>query len=136
MRSVDDAMVLADDHALCSNDDPIGIDPEADRTIGKRGRHAVAIALQMHQAGRGDPLGIFDKAIERTRCRHQSWRFFGPEVGNGAAHLAMGSLGPEFPASAFQPVVGRIQGGKARYGLPEPVSGILHVLLDLAFLPA
>jgi hypothetical protein len=39
--------------------------PEGSLAIGEGCRDAVAIALQMNQAGRGDALGVFDKAVER-----------------------------------------------------------------------
>lgn len=39
------------------------------------------------------------------------------------------------PCSGSQPFVQRIQRGKARDGLPEPVTRILDVLLDLPLLP-
>src|SRR5690606_19540104 len=51
MRPLDDAGMLAYDMPLRGNHDPFWIDPEADWPIGEGRRHAVAIALQMDQAG-------------------------------------------------------------------------------------
>jgi hypothetical protein len=65
-RTVDDAAMLAHDLAFSGDDDPIRINPKAYRPIGEGCRNAVAVALQMHEAGRRDPLGVFDEAIEWT----------------------------------------------------------------------
>ena len=50
--ALDDAGVLAHDLALGHHDQPLGIDTQADRPVGERGRDAVAIGLEVHQAGR------------------------------------------------------------------------------------
>ena len=52
MGPVDDARMLADDMAFRRDHQLVGIDPQADRSVGKRRRHAVAVTLQMDQAGR------------------------------------------------------------------------------------
>lgn len=52
MRAVDDALVLAHDLPLGDNQEAVGVDPEADRAVGKGGGHAVAVALEMNEAGR------------------------------------------------------------------------------------
>jgi hypothetical protein len=52
MRPVDDARVLADNMAFRHDHKLVGIDPQADRSVGKRRRHAVAVALQMDQSSR------------------------------------------------------------------------------------
>ena len=57
VRAGEDAGVLADDLPLGGDDDALGIDPHADRSVGEGRRHAVAIALQMDQARRRDALG-------------------------------------------------------------------------------
>src|SRR5690606_28702623 len=134
--AVDDAAMLTDDLAFRSDHDTIRIDPQAHWSIGERGRHAVAIALQMDEAGRSDPLRIFDEAVEWPRNWHQSWCFLSPYVGDGAAHLAMRGLCPERLASKLKPVVQGLKGWKARNRLKEPMTCILNVLLDLALLPA
>src|SRR5690606_40103417 len=51
MRPLDDAAVLAHDLPLRRNHNPLRIDPEANRPVGKGRRHAVAVALQMDEAG-------------------------------------------------------------------------------------
>jgi hypothetical protein len=48
----------------------------------------------------------------------------------------MRRLSPELLAALFQPIVQSIQGRKVRHRLPQAVTGILNVLLDLPLLPA
>ena len=128
--------MFADDLPLGGDDDALGIDPHADGTIGEGRRHAVAIAVQMDQARRRHALGVLDEAVERPRKLHQMLRLFRPGVGDRARMRAVRRLRPQLPAAHLQPVVERRQRGKARRGLPEPMAGILDVLLDLPFLPA
>ncbi|MNE41194.1 hypothetical protein D3C80_1352530 [compost metagenome] len=109
MGAIDDATMLADDLALRSNHDTIRIDPQAHRSIGEGCRDAVAIALQMDEAGRRDPLGIFDEAVERPGNRHQRQSLLSPDVGDGATHLSVRGLCPERLAPKLQPVVQGIQ---------------------------
>ncbi len=45
MRALDNARVLAQDLTLGHDNDPFGVNPQADRPVGERGRHAVAIAV-------------------------------------------------------------------------------------------
>jgi hypothetical protein len=49
VTALDYAAMFAQDVALGCNDQPIGIDPQADRAIGKGRRNAVAIALEADQ---------------------------------------------------------------------------------------
>src|SRR3546814_9069650 len=65
MGSIDDALMFAYDLPLGDNQEAIGINAQADGPIGEGRRHAVAVAFQMHEAGRRDPFAIFDEAIER-----------------------------------------------------------------------
>ena len=110
------AAMLAHDLPLGDDDDALGIHPQADRTIGERRRHAVAIAVQMDQARRRHALGVFDEAVERARKLHQAPDFFCPYVDDRAGLGAVQRLGPQFPAARLQPVVQRRQGGKSGIG--------------------
>ena len=47
-----DPRMFAEDIALGRNDQPLGIDPQADGPVGKRCRHTVAVPLEGNQAGR------------------------------------------------------------------------------------
>ena len=80
----EDPTMLTDDLALGDDNDALGIDPHADRAVGEGGWHAVAVALQMDQACRRDPFGVFDEAVERSRKLHQMLDFFGPSVSDHA----------------------------------------------------
>src|SRR3984885_4959616 len=81
VRASKEAAMLADNLPLGDDDDALGIHPNADRTIGERRWHAVAIALQMDQACRRDSFGVFDKAVEWPGKLHQLLDFFGSGVG-------------------------------------------------------
>jgi hypothetical protein len=135
MGAGEEATMLADDLPLGDDGDAFRIHSNADRAIGERRRHAVAIAFQVDQAGRRDALGVFDEAVEWPGKLHQAPRFFGPGVGDGARVRAVWRQRPQFPTSRLQPVVQRRQGGEVGRGLPEPMARILDVLFDLPFLP-
>src|ERR1700734_2196945 len=81
VRASKEAAMLADNLPLGDDADAPGIHPNADRTIGERRWHAVAIALQMDQACRRDSFGVFDKAVEWPGKLHQLLDFFGSGVG-------------------------------------------------------
>ncbi len=48
----------------------------------------------------------------------------------------MTQFGPQGDAPRFQPDVEIVQAGKGRRAVPEPMPGILYILLDLALLPS
>lgn len=77
MGSVDDALMLAYHLSFRHDQEATGIDPQADRPIGEGCWHAVAIALQVNQAGRRDALAMFDKAVEGPAHRHQTFHLVG-----------------------------------------------------------
>src|SRR5262249_5653089 len=126
----------AHDLALRSDDDAIGIDPQAHRPIGKGSWDTVAIALQMHEAGRSDALGVLDKAVKEPGNWHQTPCFLGPEIGDRAVHLSVWGLRPKRFATRLEPFIQSLQRCKAGYRLEEAMPRILHVLLDLSLLPA
>src|ERR1700722_12917078 len=128
--------MVADDLSLGGDNDAFRIDSYADWTIGEGRGHAVAIAIQMDQARRRHALGVFDEAGERARRLHQMPDLFGPGVGNRARMRGVRRLSPQLPAARLQPVVQRRQRGKGGRRLPEPMAGVLDVLLDLPLLPA
>lgn len=70
MRTIYNPGVLAQDVTLGSDRQPVRVDPQADRPIGERGWHAVAVALEGDQAGWRYALGLLDKAIERPPHGH------------------------------------------------------------------
>ncbi|KWT72158.1 hypothetical protein APV28_1636 [Comamonas testosteroni] len=133
---VDEARVLAQDLTFGGDHQPLGVDPQTHRPVGVGGRHAVAVALEVHQAGGRDPLGVFDEAVEGARHRHQGGPLLLPDIGHRAWQLAVDDLAPQGLAAVLQPLVEFGQGWKRRHGLPQPVTRITHVLLHLPFLPA
>ncbi|MNY02987.1 hypothetical protein D3C86_1355820 [compost metagenome] len=135
MRPADDAKMLAYDQTLRCNNDTVWINSNADGSVGKGCRNAVAIAIEVNQAGWGHPFAMLDKTIEDTRRWHQSFCFLGQEVSDSATHLSMRGLLPNLLASKLQPVVQGFQRWKAWCRLKEPMARILNILLDLAFLP-
>ena len=62
--------MFADDLPLRHDDKTIRIDPKADAMVGEGRRHAVAVAVEMYEAGRRDAFAALDKAIERRAWRH------------------------------------------------------------------
>ena len=84
MGSRKDTTVFSYRLSFSDEDDPVGINTQADRSIGEGCRHAVAIAFQMDETGRGNPLGMFDESVERSGRRHQMPNLVGPNVGDGA----------------------------------------------------
>lgn len=136
MRAGEDPAMFADRLPLGDDDDPVGINTQADRAVRKGRRHAVTMALQMDQAGRGDALGVLDEAIEGARHRHQVPDLLDPRIGDCTGLRAVRGLRPQLPAPGLQPGVQCLQRREVRQGLPEPMPGILYVLLDLPLLPA
>src|SRR5579871_6250434 len=84
MRTGEDAAVLADNLTFGGDDDALRVNSHADGSIGERRRHAVAVAVEVDQACRRDPLGVLDEAVERSGKRHQTPRLLGPSVGHRA----------------------------------------------------
>ena len=94
MGSIDDPAVLAHELTLGGDHDPIGVNPQADRAVGERCRHAVARTLEVHEAGWRYPLGVLDEAVERPTRRHQTGELGGVDIGDGAGQHAVLDLRP------------------------------------------
>ena len=135
MRSLNDAGMLTQDLTLGHQHDPLGVNPQADRPVREGGRHAVAVALEVYQTGRRDPLGLLDKAIEGPPQCHQAGDLAGMHIGDAARKAAMHDLAPLRDAPLFEPGVQGIEIGEAGQWLPQPSPCILNVLLHLALLP-
>ena len=135
VRALDDPGVLAHDLALGHHDEAVGIDPQAHRSVGERGGDAVAVALEVHEAGRRHPLGVLDEAVERPPHRHQARPLPRVDLGDAARQHPVGQFAPALDAAGLQP---RVEGGQVcegRHDLPDLPPGVLHVFLDLTFLP-
>ena len=107
VRALDDPGMLAHDLALGHHHEPVGVDPQADRAVGERRRHAVAVGFEMHEAGWRYPLGVFDKAVEHPPQRHQARLLLRVQGGDGSRQHAVGQLAPALDAARLQPGVER-----------------------------
>ena len=118
--------------AFGDNHQTLGVDAQAHWAVRKAGGHAIATAVERDQARWRYPLSLFDKPVEHCGQRHQG-RFLGlPDIGNAAWQCSMCSLSPKKLAAFFQPTIQRIKIGKGWHELPEPVTRITHILLDLS----
>ncbi len=111
--------MLAQHLPFRGNDDPFRIDPQAHRPVGEGCRYAVAVALEVYEAGRRYPPGVLHQAVKGTGRRHRADHFAGMHIGDGAGQSTMPDPAPLLNAALFEP----------------GVQGILHVLLDPALLP-
>ncbi len=84
VRALDDTGVLAHDLPLRHHDDPVGVNPQADRPVGERGGDAVAVALEVHETSRRHALGMLDEPVERPSQRHQTCPLLSMHVGDAA----------------------------------------------------
>src|SRR5271155_2757532 len=84
MGSLYNPRMLAQDLPFGSDNDPFWVNPQAHRPIGKGCRHAVAVTLEVHEAGWRHALGVLDKTIEGPPQRHQAGSFGGMHLGDGA----------------------------------------------------
>ena len=94
--------MLAQALALGHDDDPLGVNPQADVTVRKRSRHPVAVALEVHQAGRGHALGLFDKAVKGSPQGHQALDLTCMRIGHAARKVFMHDLAPLGYAQLFK----------------------------------
>jgi hypothetical protein len=78
---------------------------------------------------------MFDEAVEDTALRHQTADFVGMHIGHGTRQTAVLDMPPLRDAMFLQPDVQGIDIGEVRHWLPQSSPRILHVLLDLSFLP-
>jgi len=78
---------------------------------------------------------VFDKTVEGRRQLHQGCPLFGPGIGDAAGQRGVRDLVPQLHATPLQPDIQRRKIRELRHGLPKPVPGILHGLLNLPLLP-
>ena len=105
MAAVDTPDVLGDDLAFGDEDELRCVDMQADGPVGKCRRHAITVAVEIHQAGWRDELGVLDKAVECLADRHQMGPLDRPRVPDRRVLLRMLRLLPEQHALVGQPVV-------------------------------
>ena len=126
--------MLGNHLAFGDEHDPAGVDAQTDGPVGERRRHAVAVALEVHEACRRDAFGVFNETIERLAHRHQVWPLL-PTMHPIVVSCSGCALLPQ-RTHVGQPVVERRERTERRHLLPEPTARILDVLLDLPLLPA
>src|SRR5699024_1454278 len=104
-------------------------------TVRERGRHAVAVAVEVHEACRGHPLGLLDKAVKGPPQGHQAGDLTSMRIGHAAGKTSMHDLAPLDDAPLFEPGIQTIEVREVGHWLPQPAAGILDILLDLSLLP-
>ena len=114
MRAVNDPPVLTQDLPLSGDDDPFRVNPQTDRAVGEGRRHTVAVALEVHEAGRRYALGVFYEAVEGAPHRHQAGNFTGVYISDRTRKSPMLDLLPLRDALLLKPGVQGIQIRKAR----------------------
>lgn len=122
MRSPDDPFMLARDLALGDNNDPVRIDVQADRPVRERSRHAVAVAVEVYEAGQRHPFGVFDEAVEgppSIRSHPDSFSANGSSLLGRSGTLNFGST---VPARRYLRIVFRdkpVRRSISRIGIPS-----------------
>jgi hypothetical protein len=90
-----------------SNDEPIRIDPQGDRPVYKRCRHAVTVAFKGDEAGWRDTLALLDEAVERQWQRHERRPFISKDIGDRSRQRAVRASRTFFSTCRFsQPEAG------------------------------
>jgi hypothetical protein len=136
VAALDHAHMFAQDVSLSCHDQPVGVDPKADRPVRKGCRDAVAIAFKADQAGWRDALADLNEAVKGHRQGHQGSPFRSPDIRDCSGQRAMGSLVPQRDATLLQPGVQRGKIRKVRHALQHLMAGVADVLLDLPPSPA
>lgn len=99
------------------------------------GRHAVAIAGILNQAGGANANGLFHVSVKCSPQRAQFGAFAFETLCNRAIRLlGMGTVCKLFTAQA-QPIVQRIEIIKSGLGHKQPAPQKLNLVLDLSLLP-
>mgnify|MGYP003624267611 CR=1 FL=1 len=132
VRPLDDAVMGANGLTFGHDNQPIGIDVQADTGVRKAGRYAVAIAFECDQARGRHPFAVFHKPIKGRRQRHERELLSFPHIGDRVGQLPVFCLGPQGDTAIFQPLIELGQILEDRHDLPQAIARILDVLLDLA----
>ena len=94
VRALNNPNMLAHDLPFGNNNDPVRVYPQAYPLVRKRCRHAITVTVKVHEAGRGYPLAVFDKAVEDTALRHQAGDFLGMHISHGTRQATVLDMPP------------------------------------------
>lgn len=94
-------------------------------------RHAVAIAVILHQAGGSDPQSFFDITVERAAQRAQLDLLIRKDFGDCAMLLISMAAFSQFLAAQQKPGIQRRQIVKGQPGSEQLATQKLHLVLDL-----
>jgi len=92
VRPLDNPGMFTRDVAFGGNDDPLRVNPQADRAVCERCGLAFAVAFEVHETGRRQRLATLDKAIKRPPQRHQARNSPCPDIGDGPKKSGMHDL--------------------------------------------
>ena len=108
-------LMLAQDLPFGSDDDPLRVDPQADRPVGEGSRHAVAVAFKVNETGRRYALGVLDEAVKRPRPIAMRLAISSAQTSAMVPGSdAMRDLPPLLDAAFLQPGIQCVQVGKGR----------------------
>ncbi|RBI66595.1 hypothetical protein DQW77_17950, partial [Roseovarius sp. TE539] len=99
-------------------------------------RHAVAIAVILHEAGGSDPQSFFDIAVERATQWAQLDLLILKDFGDCAMLLISMAAFSQLLAAQQKPGIQRRQIVKGQPGSEELATQKLHLVLDLTLLPS
>src|SRR5450830_960539 len=125
-------LMLGDDFALGDEDEPVGVDPQADGPIGERRRHAVTVALMRDQASGRHAFRMLHEAVEGLPIRHAVRPLGLPGLPDDDVSLGVLRVAPQPLALGPEPCVQLVQGAEGLDFLPDAVAAVSDVLLDLA----
>src|SRR5690606_29502295 len=131
------AGMITDDHAILTDDDPIGIGMDLDRSTYGARQHRVFVVVEAHRAGLRYRGGNAVEAVEAAGIGDEAGAFFLEHVPDHAlALLGMAvRLGPGY-ALVGQPAIQILQRLEAELGREEALAHQADLVLDLTFLPA
>ena len=110
------AQVLANHLPFGDDDEPIGINAQADALVGEGRRHAVAVALEDERDRSATPRLLYSTKPSKGRengIRLASFASQASAIVPGS--LLMGRLAPQLLTAPLQPFIQGVQRGKVRH---------------------
>ena len=137
LAPVEAARVIADDGPAADHDDSLGVATDRRNLSDVAAFDAVAVAIEVNEAGRRHAAGLLGIAVERRRRRSQGAAFLVPDVDDRALGLLrVHPFARELQAARGQMRVelGQIRAFDLR--CEQPLPDVPHLVLDLTLLPA